>query len=573
MIHSHDGAPARLASSASRSLPVRPSRARRAWLAVAPALLFAAACAPSPEGSATDPASLERTARASSAVERAGQGACAYGDATCTRPGPRELRNLFAGYAKARDGLSTDDVQKLVYLPTDAMVDLDLPAAGGADPAASYEDRFRDVLPSALYEHGLRTPLRPASDLDAPFAKGPVTIVVLPGIFGEFIGHSPYDHLFAEPDTRLDDAFRDALARAPEDKRTDTAYRLASLRDEARGLEELVEVSSLDDARGEARVNLVLLKAMEGSLETVGTLQESADVYLRRLTRYFDVMGVPERFYVAGYSRGALVALDLAARADADPARYPWAASLGGVVSLGGPFYGSPLADAAFDTSRPFARIVARFGELAESLEPCADGDAMPARALKVMRNTARWADASLAIAKATSELPKHPEVDWEDVRTGAPDVASITALLKRLLTSELVRLNRPFSGYCANVDRFRVLTGALTRGARSLTSDVTLGWFRENVFPSRMKVFSLTATMGDPSTSEAHVWPLTKNALAYDASSLDYRFLRNSYYDMYDASGAALNDSQTIFARTRVWPAVQRALNPRQPPIAHFYL
>ncbi len=78
---------------------------------------------------------------------------------------------------------------------------------------------------------------------------------------------------------------------------------------------------------------------------------------------------------------------------------------------------------------------------------------------------------------------------------------------------------------------------------------------------------------MGDPTPASGSAWALAANPVAYNPKSLDYRFLRNPYYDLYDASGLALNDSQTVFSRTRIWPEVTAALNPRQSLGATYYL
>ena len=64
---------------------------------------------------------------------------------------------------------------------------------------------------------------------------------------------------------------------------------------------------------------------------------------------------------------------------------------------------------------------------------------------------------------------------------------------------------------------------------------------------------FALTGTMGDATSSTP--WALTTNDVAYDPGSVDFRSLRGNYYDLLDASGNQLQDSQVPVQRGRFWP------------------
>jgi len=507
--------------------------------------------------------------------------------------GPALFRNDLYTYLKREGGYSDDAIKKLVLMPTRGAIVPEVTPRADA-PLAPYDAAFARMRPSDFYERGLEAPLAlqrgPDGGLESELRRAPVHIVVVPGIFGEFIPVAPFEEVLRRGGTAQSDWAR-ALAAAEADPAKadlvhDRQFSAAKTKDVERSLRDLVRVGSIDDADGTPLVTVTYLKPELGSLETFGTLDENADYYLGRLEKYFAVTGAPERLYVMGYSRGTATALNLVTRAR--DARASWMPKLRGVIALAGVVYGSPLADAALSPG-PQKDLLDAMGRFVnDKLESC-DG---PTPSLGLMtRNLGHWTSFSTRAAALTLKLGnRNAELAREGIETDMADLGRIASFTRRVLFGDpqsvfsatssgdsailgVLRMNRPSTEYCQNIESFKTTARQVMKGVATLTTQARLDWYRTHTLPTNVRYFAITGTMGDATPEGGEVSPLALNEAAYDTRSVDFRTLRGNFYDLYAASGSQLQDSQVPVQRARFLPEIHAGLNPAQGALRTYFM
>lgn len=550
------------------------SRSRRTILAVAltaAAVVGSEGCAPS--GEATEWSEAELT--------------------TSEQFAPTLFRNDFYTYLK-RDGHYTDEqIRSLVFMPTPEALTPGV-SQSRDNPLAPYDAAYASIRPMDFYQEGLITPLQrqlgPDGPLESELRRNPVHIVIIPGIFGEFIPVSPFEEVFryggaasVQFQRKLAELEKDADPKKVALTR-DRQYNVSALKDVERSMRDLVRVGSIDDTDGTPLVTITYLRPELGSLETFGTLDENADYYLPRLEKYFQIQGIPEHLYVMGYSRGTPTALNLVSRAHAEHAS--WESKLKGVITLAGVVYGSQLADAV-EKPGPEKKLLDTMVDFVENeLTSCEGGEAT----LALMgENLGHWAAFSARAAYNALDKDTHnAELAREGVDTAFADVSRIASFARRVLFGApqhvfssdydesdiwgVLRMNKPGKEYCENIERFKTTARQIVKGVGTLTTRSRLDWFRTHTLPSNIRYYSITGTMGDATPEGRQATPLVLNSTAYDTHSLDFRSLRGNYYDLLNASQSQLQDSQVTVARGRFWPELHNQLNPAQEPLkTHF--
>ena len=510
--------------------------------------------------------------------------------------GPALFRNDFYTYLKTEGHLTEDQVRQLVFMPTSDVIDPKVTVRADR-PLEAHDNAFRGIRPTDLYNAGLREPLlvkrHPTSpDLEGELRHRPVHIVVVPGIFGEFIPVSPFEEVFQAGGTaKLDfEAKVDELERsgdpAKKERATDKQYSVAALGDVSKSLKDTLRVASIDDADGKPLVTITYLKPELGSLETFGSLDDNADYYLPRLEKYFQLVGIPSHLYVMGYSRGMATALNLVSRAQA--ANASWAPKLQGVVGLAGVIYGSQLADAAMAPGPQHDMLATMQDFVDNQLGSCTE--ATPSAWL-VTKNLGHWTAFASRMALLAPKLGNHNvELQREGIETSFADVGKFVSFTKRALlgdpkrvfdadavddgvASGVLHLSSPNAEYCQNIERFKRTAVQIIKGVETLTTTSRIEWWRTHTLPTHVRYFAITGTMGDATPEGAQPSPLVKTPLAYDPQSVDFRNLRGNYYDLLGASGTQLQDSQVPVQRGRFWDDVDRALNPSQPPLKTYFM
>lgn len=471
------------------------------------------------------------------------------------------FRDLYHA-AALRRGYSEEEVRKQIFLPTRSLMQPSL-------QEEPFGGRFASACPSHLYDNGIAQPVTALPDGRAVFeVKGPVTIIFIPGIFGEFVENLPFEMLFRNIESSFYRKWSASLAAI-----SDEAYSVNALKDEEYRLSDLVKVTSLDDeGTGKPLVNLIFLYPPPGSLETMGELGPIARRYLDRLDKVF--RAIPEestrQLVLLGYSRGAPVALELLVRARADVDRHPWAKRIKGMMSMAGVLYGSGLADRAFDDEDSADyKLLTVVKELADSLEVDEAGAGEGATGMK-LRNTERWVKAAAKIAKIQlEEPPPPPGLKSEPGRADVISFSFMTGMLKTILF-DMFDIDQK-GEYFNNVRRFKVIVEAALVGTEGLTTDARLDWWRKNAVPEDVTYFALTGTMADMTRKEDKESAILESPY-YGPETVDYPGLRKSYYALSLKSGVELNDSQVTVPKACFWPDLSTGLNPAQEAFkAHF--
>lgn len=240
---------------------------------------------------------------------------------------------------------------------------------------------------------------------DLADAKNDTLVVVIPGIFGEFIDQLGFGEVFGKGLAQLDNPnFHSSFAekfntyvktsKSNEDLKLfqDQRFLMKNLRkyynnspkDEAQkystvGINDWIKVSSLDDTNGKPLFKIALLGLEPMSLESIQEQTNLAIIYLRRLNKFMALYPkindgkLPSKIILVGYSRGTPVAYEMLtmlndganmqeSHALWSPAetqkKYveietlktqatPWANRIKAMVSLGGVSLGTSLADAS----------------------------------------------------------------------------------------------------------------------------------------------------------------------------------------------------------------------------------
>jgi hypothetical protein len=502
------------------------------------------------------------------------------------RFGPALFRNDLYTYLKADGHYSDEQIKQLVLMPTEES----LKARGSM---SEYDAAYARIRPTDFYQQGLVTPLvrklGPNGPLDNELRRNPVHIVVVPGIFGEFIPVSPFEEVFRYGGAAsvIFDRKLKALEASPASKDLvrDRQFSAAEVKDVSRSMRDLVRVGSIDDADGTPLVTITYLKPELASLETFGTLDENADYYLTRLEKYFKIIGTPEHLYVMGYSRGTPTALNLVTRAQS--AHAPWMPKLRGMIALAGVIYGTQLADSAL-AAGPQRRMLDTMTDFVENkLESC---DGPTPGAFLMTKNLGHWtaflAREALAARGMTNQ---NASLSREGIQTDFADVGRIVSFTRRVLFGDpqkvfagdddssailgVLHMNSPNAEYCQNIERFKKTAVQVVKGVETLTTQARIDWFHTHTLPSNIRYYAITGTMGDATAEGAPVSPLTLNETAYDTRSLDFRSLRGNYYDLFAASQDQLQDSQVPVQRARFWPDVHTAMNPAQRPLQTYFM
>lgn len=235
--------------------------------------------------------------------------------------------------------------------------------------------------------------------------KNDTLVVVVPGIFGEFIDQLGFGEVFGKGLAELDNPkFRSSFAekfenyiknsKSPQDlslfkdqrflMKNLRGYYKNSLKNEAQkystvDINKWIKVSSLDNSEGKPLFKIALLGLEPMSLESIQEQTNLAIIYLRRLNKFMELYPkmndgkLPSKIILVGYSRGTPVAYEMltilkdgANLQDALPHTSKeetqkkrieiealktkgatWANRIKAMVSLGGVSLGTSLADAS----------------------------------------------------------------------------------------------------------------------------------------------------------------------------------------------------------------------------------
>ncbi|MGZ3772829.1 MAG: hypothetical protein ACXVCY_14565 [Pseudobdellovibrionaceae bacterium] len=221
--------------------------------------------------------------------------------------------------------------------------------------------------------------------IDPSLAKNDTMVIIIPGIFGEFINQTAFGEVFGEgyatrnlEASNFSKEFKSSLQKC--DKATsninpcyDGRFLLSRWVPTFDGkapinfdnvtqinnefIDDWMKVASVDTPNHDRTLfKIVVPKLKAMSMESLGSQSVLADLYLRRISKFMDfytkTMGhkVPSRIIFAGYSRGTPVGYEMLAKLNSGDLKYKnlaWAKNISAMVSMAGVTFGSALADAS----------------------------------------------------------------------------------------------------------------------------------------------------------------------------------------------------------------------------------
>lgn len=487
------------------------------------------------------------------------------GAALVDQAGARRFRDLFAVFL-VDEGRPATDAPHVAFLPGPASS-----AAAGATTLEEVHTSLLDVLPSELFDRGLDVPLSPVA-LDgehdaASEAAGEVpSILIFPGYYEEFFA-PPFRSAFDGDDGAYEALFHARLAAAGGELATDESFDIRGLKMREVPMAELFDLATLRAPSGKSIARLVSFVAPKGSGETVGDLAETSPVYLRRLAKFFEVMGTPDSFYILGYSRGVPMALDVAAAGYAEQQLRPWFTHLRGVISVSGTIYGATLADAALDRGTTLGKLTYAIEQVASDLRSCRADDSAFSRLNTIAHNGRAWAYWGTEMAKLLASGGPARPVEFEG--GNGVDMLGSVRLIGEIVFNYMFDARQALFNDCHNVEQWKTGVRLVGNGLRMLSTEGRRAWFASHVLPPNIKYFAVASTMADPTGEGEAVSPLVHDPIAYgDTRSFDYDTLRGAYYLSYDLGAGPLNDGIMPVSGALFWPEVHHGLNPGQPPL-----
>lgn len=412
-----------------------------------------------------------------------------------------------------------------------------------------------------------------APSLDQALSKAPLTVVVVPGVFAEFIKVRAFEGAFA-PTSAYAKQFQQVLQKASAKKNAaafDVTFDSSKLSKRTVSLSEVVSVGSLDDSQGRPQVKVIIFKTPFLSLESVGDQEQQAALFTRRLEKYLALTGAQNLAFV-GYSRGTSTGLSMLS--DAQKKSKPWLKNVKAMVSYAGVVSGSALADDLDNPNAPLAKMVQLLKTLRQDLQVPKSNDKMnlfekaKENLSAAANNNEAWLKFSAkALLIAPKLIPSNNSPDLKELDGSPTDVDISSPLALTLKLYGMMGLKNPITSYGKNVERFQLLIDANLTAIEQLRSKVRQQWWKTHFVPTEgITYYSITAAMADPARSEFEK-AVFLAPFGYSRSYDDKSLLQN-HRDYTRVSGVVLNDSQVSVAQAMFLPGVIASMNPYQAPL-----
>ncbi|MBY0472542.1 hypothetical protein K2X30_15365 [bacterium] len=519
-----------------------------------------------------------------------------------------KFRNFLAGSV---ENSAPEEFTKLIYgpLPTQAFS----PAPG---PAALFEKMkagYGKLSPLDVYKGGLGIPTAPTSrdEIDQLLSKmnsdssasNRNTLVIVPGIFGEFIKIHAFEEVFSAP-SPLQVQWKNAVAKVPPPGAMDSTFNLHKLNFESQSIEKLISVGTLNDVSGQPLVNLLVFNTPLLSLESVGNIRQRAAVFLSRLNKYFKIMGTPQHISFLGYSRGTMIGLEMLSQAEANPDRYPWLGKVNAMIAVGGVTYGSDLADVAMGRVAPVSsagkgkpaitqqvQLLKTLSVQLQEVKPLTQIMLDRDERAKHVRNveailafnegmlksygfsTEKRQGLRLHIDQLLSNIDTASDILEKSIQANSgADFGAIIKTVSVVATQE-IRFYTPTEAINTGIRKIKKLIEEALTGVDQLTTAQRLDWWAKHTIPTSLRYYAVAGTMMDSKSDNPEERAMATNDTAYNPNLVDFRSLSDNYRDFKKYSGIALNDSQVSPYKVKFWPEFGKTLNPNQPPYEASFL
>eukprot|EP00943_MAST-04B_sp_MAST-4B-sp1_P008606 g8606.t1 len=438
-----------------------------------------------------------------------------------------------------------------------------------------------DLLgPTALHSNSIVTPfvdlrkhIPGGKNKVSPPVSSDVVLVVFNGILAEFIENGPFESIFNRK-SRFGEEWKDALNKLKSKKEnkltSDNIWSLDKLNNEKRLMLDLFDVASIDDTESsKIEYRIIRFRPPFGSLESIGTLSTTSTGWLRRMNKIHTILskeiGLNPTYVFVGYSRGALVALDVLARANRRPDAHPWIRNVRGMTSVGGPLFGAEGPDFTTTPGHVFYHLLQPIREFAQSLDFEHEGDMGSLGHVKeILKNSWEFLKLGWDLTKLNQTGKSRAAVDAEimfkkecgEAGVPAPSISIITDGLAKLLFQNFDMMS-PVGKYYENIKRVKIFVAGLLEGVKDLSTKSRIDWWKNknNQLPKHIELYSIPATMPG---AGVEIESLDQSALFNSAStSLDWWANRMFYYATYGDTGKVCQDGQVSCDRAVFWPKV----------------
>jgi pimeloyl-ACP methyl ester carboxylesterase len=390
-------------------------------------------------------------------------------------------------------------------------------------------------------------------DAEAALRKEPITMVIVPGIFGEFIPTRGFEDVLMQPSQEREQfkAAVEKAAKAGDANAKDSRFSITALENKDVSLNDVINVGSLKGKDGKTLARVVLLYTDFMSLESLGDLKIHAEKFNRRLSKYLALTG-KQKIALVGYSRGTTLALEMLAQAKEQ--NLPYLSSVKGMIGLGGVIWGSALADDTQNEKSIMTSLVSEVQSLRNNVNP-------DSRTQTLLAWTKFAAKVAFILPKMNNKAnaPKASDLKNAQVPTSL-DTKSILTLVKTAWTS--LGLSKPISDFGNNVRRFQSVVDAALSGVDSLTSKSRQAWWSTRTLPKSVTYYSMTAAMANPEANDLEK-SIFDGAFGYSKRSYDDLMLLQNRLDYESLGKISLNDSQVSVAQAMFLPEAAAALNP----------
>ncbi len=381
------------------------------------------------------------------------------------------FRNIFHKYASKE--YPKKEIRKMILFPSSTMT-RSLEESNAYESFLEKERLLSEEKPSDLYLNSL---VDDFEKIKSPLNhREPITIIILPGVLGEFIDSSPFEEIL-----RSNSSLKRKVNRLFKNEK-ESVYFLSKMKPQKIKFNKLVVTGSIDDVLGRPMVKLIYLKPLFASLESLGRLNENNKIYEKRLEKLFSKIAKPKNLYLLGYSQGASVALELVKHISKTP-KPAWATNLKGLISLAGVLHGSAIAQKASVVGSQSYDLVASARKLLNLKESTAIND--------IKDNMDIWK----TFIFETKDLLSDVSLSSQDKNINLSVYWTIKTAAKAIHN---LGLNNPLFAYKDNIKRFKILIKQGLHSLHVLNYESRMNWWRENTIPTDISYFSINGVMGD---------------------------------------------------------------------------
>lgn len=477
-----------------------------------------------------------------------------------------EFRSYFQATSEAR-GVSVEQQKGLLFLPDHAVIAM--------QKAQSLEEALNKLREADFDQLATATFEKESVSLHLGLAREKlrrqaITIVLIPGVFGEFIEGRAFEEIFSRSST-FQSEFRALIEKNKSSTLvSESRFDLNAMADVKTSLGEMISAGSIDDEKGQILAKVILFNTPMGSLESLGDISARARVFNRRLEKYLQLTGDKNLLFV-GYSRGTTIGLEMLSQAHASS----WIQKVHGMVSLGGVVLGSALADDLSDEDSYNSKMVSIATALMNGLNELPDREVgenvvkFAARtALVKIANGLVWAKFVADMNLLTIQFPAASLKNLANLDMRA-DPSAIYPLAQKMWLH--LGLDKPIADYSNNVKRFKHFLAEILLAVDQLRTEKRMDWWKTHTVPSSLVYYSMPAIMPDPMKSELQkdMWD---RSLGFN-DTIDDQMLQNNRREYERLSGVSLNDSQVSVAQASFLPSVLSSLNSAQPALKTQFL